>query len=229
MVSEVFTQWSTDHALLAHGYLLGFAVFSTAVVAAGIIWENGPLEAREVATRLVIWGVAAEAICTVALFVFDEGISNSQQSKIIALERRLAPRSIQGHAYDLVVALKPFAGTEFDAATNVHDNEQTHLLVSLINVLSTAGWKQVAWKYSAGGISYNLNAASNAPEIGDVASYDVEIQMHRESLEQLKPAAEALISVLRAIDIPAHGTALDAKTINNANAQAVHLLVGQRL
>ena len=87
-MSDTFANWSIDHTLLVHGYLLGFAVFSTAVVAAGIIWENGPFEVREVATKLVIWGVAAEALCTVALFVFDEGISTSQQNKIIAFEAR---------------------------------------------------------------------------------------------------------------------------------------------
>jgi hypothetical protein len=71
-----------DHSFVVHGYLLGLAVFSTAIVAAGIVWENGPSRVREVANKLVIWGVAAEALCTIALFVFDEGISGKQQSEL---------------------------------------------------------------------------------------------------------------------------------------------------
>ena len=79
-----------------HIILLSVTVLASFAVAAGIIFESPKYSEtiHRVATRLVIGGVAVEAVCTIFLFVFDEGISNAQQSKIIALEMRLAPRSL---------------------------------------------------------------------------------------------------------------------------------------
>jgi hypothetical protein len=52
-----------------------------------IIMES---EKWSVATVLVVIGVATEAIFTIILFRFDEGISLEQQAKIIELEKNLA-------------------------------------------------------------------------------------------------------------------------------------------
>jgi hypothetical protein len=143
-VSEAFANWSTDHALLVHGYLLGFAVFSTAVVAAGIIWETGPLEVGEVATKLVIWGVAAEAICTVALFVFDEGISSSQQSKILALETRLAARIITNDAANRIAAkMEKFEGQEYSGMVASDVGDAWELWREFSVALESAHWRSV--------------------------------------------------------------------------------------
>jgi hypothetical protein len=69
-----------------------------AAVGVGIIFEASEYSAstHRVAKWLVIGGVFVESLCTIALFVFDEGISGAQQSKIIALEQRLAPRTLSG-------------------------------------------------------------------------------------------------------------------------------------
>jgi hypothetical protein len=74
MWTAIFSQYITDEvAFVAHAYLLGLAVFSTFVVAFGIVWESeGPLSVHVVARKLVIGGVAFEAIFTIALFVFDK-------------------------------------------------------------------------------------------------------------------------------------------------------------
>jgi hypothetical protein len=92
----------TDHtAFLVHVYLLAGDVLATIAVGVGIVWEHGSAEVRVVANRLVIWGVVAETLCSLALFSFDEKISGAQestigaqQSKIIALETRIAPRQL---------------------------------------------------------------------------------------------------------------------------------------
>jgi hypothetical protein len=54
----------------------------------------------------VIGGVAIEAVCTLLLFGFDEGISSAQQSKIIALETRIAPRILTSEQYDVIKSLR---------------------------------------------------------------------------------------------------------------------------
>src|SRR5277367_5267498 len=74
-----------------HVILLSVAILASFAVAIGIVMESPKWS---VANALVVGGVALEAICTLLLFGFDEGISNAQQSKIIALETKLAPRSL---------------------------------------------------------------------------------------------------------------------------------------
>jgi len=93
-VTVIFDKFVTDQvALVVHLYLLSLSVLSAIVCVIGIRWEaKGPLNVHTVAARLVIGGVAIESLCTICLFVFDEGISASQQSKIIALETHFVPR-----------------------------------------------------------------------------------------------------------------------------------------
>jgi hypothetical protein len=69
-----------------HAVLLTAAIVASFAVAAGIVMENPKWS---LANALVVGGVAIEAVCTLLLFGFDEGISSAQQSKIIALQTRL--------------------------------------------------------------------------------------------------------------------------------------------
>lgn len=97
----------TDHtAFMVHVYLLAGDVLATIAVGAGIVWEHGTPDVRAVANRLVIWGVVAETLCSVALFSFDETVSSAQQSKIIALETEIAPRKLTKEQYDALQSLK---------------------------------------------------------------------------------------------------------------------------
>jgi hypothetical protein len=83
-----------------HLTLLSLAVLASIAVGAGIIFERPKysIGTHRVAFWLVVVGIAIEAICTIFLFVFDEGISDAQQSKIIALEVQIAPRRISPEA-----------------------------------------------------------------------------------------------------------------------------------
>lgn len=96
-------RFASDHALLIHGYLLLVAVFSTWIVAKGILFEHGPLDVRDIADKLVVWGVIAEAVCTIALFVVDESISRFQQA------------SIDAQQIQLLTALDRATDADFDA------------------------------------------------------------------------------------------------------------------
>jgi hypothetical protein len=94
--------------------LLGDAL-ATIAIGFGIVWEHGPEDVRRVADRLVLWGIVAETLCSLALFTVDEGISSVQQSKIATLEARLAPRLLkQSEQQDLTAKL---SGTEKQIGT----------------------------------------------------------------------------------------------------------------
>ena len=56
-------------------------------------------------------GIVVGFFCTFMLFVFDEAISTSQKSKIVALETRLAPRELsKDQQKQLGSDLRLFAG-----------------------------------------------------------------------------------------------------------------------
>jgi hypothetical protein len=180
------------------------------------------------AARLSKEGEEARAVTAAADARAAEASQKAAEAQL-ALEKFKAPRTISPDDHNrLVAALKPFAGIEFDAATNVQDNEQIHLLLAILDILVAADWKQIDWTYSAGGITYKFGSGEGTPNIGATASYDVEIQVRQESLERLKPAAEALARALIGIGIAAHDAVGSADTVNNNNPQALHLIVGQK-
>jgi hypothetical protein len=148
----------------------------------------------------------------------------------LELERFKAPRTISDDQKKALVAnLKALAGTEFDAATNMNDKEQSQLLRQLMGILIEAGWKQVGWKYVTGGPMYKFGTFENSsPDIGMVTVYDVEIQVREEAFARLQPAAEALMAGLNDIGIATHGVKTDARDVNSANVQTYHLIVGQK-
>jgi hypothetical protein len=82
-----------------HFWLLTVSVLGSVAVAWGIIREAEKV--WSLTTLLVVGGVAVEAICTLLLFDFDEGISSkqrktieAQRDQIISLERQIAPRQL---------------------------------------------------------------------------------------------------------------------------------------
>ena len=70
-----------------HVALLLVAVLSSIAVGVGIILERPKFSpaVHRVAFWLVVVGIGFEAVCTIFLFVFDEGISNKQQAEIKSL------------------------------------------------------------------------------------------------------------------------------------------------
>jgi hypothetical protein len=127
-----------------HFVLLSLSILASFAVGAGIIFESPKYSAaaHQVALWLVIVGVVAEAACTICLFVFDEGISGAQQSKIIALENRLAARSLlDGQFSDVVKRLKQFNGQEFDILTYWKNPESLAITNRIYDALLKAGWK----------------------------------------------------------------------------------------
>jgi hypothetical protein len=160
----------------------------------------------------------------------DTAAANARAKEAeLALEQFKAPRTISPEQQSkLVSELKLFAGTEFDASTSVENTEQLRLLVSLTEILSKAGWKQIDWKYAVPGIPTYKAGNPTSPDIGSAATDNIDVQVHRESIERLKPAADALARVLNAIGIKANAPVIDRNTQNTGNVQALHLIVGHK-
>jgi hypothetical protein len=215
-VTAIFAKFVTDQvSLVVHVYLLTFSVLAAYVCVRGIRWESkGPLSVHSVAARLVIWGVAIEALCTIALFVFDEGISRvqrtdidaqqsiirAQNDKIIALEEKLAGWKLsQEDMKQITGSLQLFPDTPFDMeSTSTVDPWFIWLLGFSIK---SAGWKVHSWDTGDHWYSYPLNA--NVGIFTASAGGPISILYEHGTDKEFKAPAEALAAALNEVKIPA--------------------------
>jgi hypothetical protein len=135
-----------------HLVLLSLSVLGGMVVGAAIIFEAEKYSNRvqQSAKWAVIAAVAVESACTISLFVIDECISGAQQSKIVSLETKLAPRTLTVIAEgEIATDLRPFApieGAERPATQSVAvfptstTFEAARLAESIAVSLEKAGW-----------------------------------------------------------------------------------------
>jgi hypothetical protein len=125
-------------------------VLASFTVGAGILLERPEYSAyHEIALWLVIVGIAIEACCTIFLFVFDEGISSAQQSKIVDLESKLevatmratSRRLITGSAEqrELTRVMSKFAGIPVEMMAYKDDHEDRTFAIELMRALQRAG------------------------------------------------------------------------------------------
>jgi hypothetical protein len=157
------------------------AEISAGCVAAGIVWESAApcTRRRRVSHRLVIWGVVAEVLFSLALFVSDEIVSGSQlieiraqQDKIVALETRLAPRVLKKEQLVAIAnAILLFKRTSYDAAVS-EDAEPRHLLGQILDILNAAHWERKPWEGSSGMAIYlegkeGITASAITADMGD--------------------------------------------------------------
>jgi hypothetical protein len=112
-------------------------------VGAGIVLESPKYPSfHRIANQLVIGGVIVEAACTIVLFVFDEGISNAQLEKIVALETRLAARSLSDEQISSIGdRLKQFNDQHFDIVTYWKNPESLALANRIYEALTKGDWK----------------------------------------------------------------------------------------
>jgi hypothetical protein len=121
-----------------HAVLIAGTIVGGVLVGIGVILEAPKIFSVPVAAVFV--GIVIEAACTLLLFGFDEGISNAQQSKIIALETKLAPRTLsEADAAEVAFLLKQFKGQEFTIGS--YGGEAALLADRLKVILEKADWK----------------------------------------------------------------------------------------
>jgi hypothetical protein len=97
MTPATFSAFWLDHlgSDWTHALFLVGTFIAEVAVGAGIIIESPKNKTCKdwLAIVLVVGGVSLSVLFTLALFMFDEGISSSQQSNIIDLETRLDART----------------------------------------------------------------------------------------------------------------------------------------
>jgi hypothetical protein len=148
----MYTYWSNFFSGVLdptwpHILLIGGSLVGGALVGLGVILEAHKI--LSLPTLSVFIGIVLEAICTLLLFGFDEGISSKQQStveaqqeKIIALETKLAARSFSSpQAADIAGRLKPFSPLTFQIIPYWDDKESFELANRIDVILENIGWK----------------------------------------------------------------------------------------
>jgi hypothetical protein len=210
---------SGDEDALRSALLFG-SVFGGVLVGVGVIWEAKKLDA---ATATVFVGIVLEAACTIFLFVTDEGISRrqqsiieAQQSKIIALEIKLAPRTISPQQREQVAGLmRQFAPQEYwgMAASDVSDAWNLWREISL--GLELAGWKRLPPPGLAATQFGPPAGIAIAPQEGVMILYSAA------SLSLLHSQAEALAKALTDIGILTGSAAASGSPVNTPNAVAI--------
>lgn len=110
MTAAIWTYWSAFISGVLdptwpHIVLLSGSIICEVAVAIGILLEqHWPKCIKEwIAVFFVIGGVFFGVVCTVLLFVFDEGISHAQNDKVISLENRIAYRKLRAFEFNSVL------------------------------------------------------------------------------------------------------------------------------
>jgi hypothetical protein len=129
-----------------HAVLLSGSIAAEFAVAIGIIIESPwPKTWRQwLGVVLVIGGVIIGAVSTISLFVFDEGISRGQLSKIAELEQRISVRELDASQQKTVAEMvRAVAPQEFAASIGQGVGDGIVLWQSLYPALANAGWQYV--------------------------------------------------------------------------------------
>ena len=145
MWTEIFTRFFPGQvSFVVHVYLLCGEALAAICVGLGIIWESAEYGAsiHRVARRFLLGGIFAAVAFSLLLFAFDEGIASAQREEIIALETRLAARTLSDkQVAEIVETLRPFAGQEFWAIPYWDNPESSAISDRVARALTSAGWK----------------------------------------------------------------------------------------
>jgi hypothetical protein len=184
-----------------HLVLIPLSVFAGIAVGAGIVFEAPKYseKAHKRAFWAVVLGIAIESLCTVLLFVVDERISAAQQStielqqsKIIELETKLAPRELSSTQRESVAAaIKSFSGMHVDFAMD-QSLESMNLLDEVEGAILSAGWEEVPPPPNVA--TFNRG---NKPPVAIRTNAAVWVLYPLRSGEPFKSAAESLAKSLR--------------------------------
>jgi hypothetical protein len=168
------------------GLLLGGDIAGAVAVALGIVFEKAAANTKRHrwSCGIVIAGVVVESIFGIALFCFDESISQSQQDKIIALEGRLAARSLSSaDQHDVAAAVNGFAGQQFRIGLYPEDQESIDIARNIASGLVSAGWAEI-------------QPSGNSAIVGVTAG--VVVNVAAAAPESTRSAAKALVNALNA-------------------------------
>lgn len=130
-------RWEWFHIVFG----LGIVIANIGVARGVILEESDDKWTKETGARLLRRSLVAEAFLAFVLLGVDSYVSIEQQSKIIALERRLAARSLSDDQVKAIIErLKPFAGQHFDIVPYWQNPESYTIADRLYKALPAAGW-----------------------------------------------------------------------------------------
>jgi hypothetical protein len=239
MLTYVSRFWSGGfEPFWPHFVLLTLSVLASIAVGAGIIFERPKYSAavHRVAFWLVVGGIVIEAACTIFLFVFDEGISTSQQSKIVAGEietlrvkvdalraqlavlKILQPRNLSDEAQKRIIEkLAPLGAQPFGLAITPAMEEGSELPKQLgALLLRDCKWQM----FKLPGRYQGLEGIGTTDSSGVVVSYDL-------TNEALKTAAETLVTALGDEGIASRAEAYDSQSSPDMKA-IIQIAIGTK-
>lgn len=122
-------------------------VCATIGVIIGVYWEGDqfPKEKQQRGWRLLVGSLAIDTLFTIMIFGTDGWVSAIQRDEIVALEMRLAARTLSDEQVSrFKTKLAPFAGQKFGAITYWGVQEPAEFILRLGNdVLIPSGWEFV--------------------------------------------------------------------------------------
>jgi hypothetical protein len=119
-------------------------VVSTIGITVGVYWEGEqfPKVKQERGWRLLIWSLAFDTLFTILIFGTDGWISQIQQREIIALQTRLAARTLSdAQAVEIKKRVESFADQTFQIIPYWQNKESLAIANRIAAILSNAHWK----------------------------------------------------------------------------------------
>jgi hypothetical protein len=225
-------------AISVHSWLLTCSFLAEIVVGVGILLESKFKTWKErVAAICVMSGIIAGFAATFLLFIFDEAISRvqqskideqqsvikDQQSKIVALETRLSPRSLTKEQADAVIAATKLFPAQQYALSVAPGAEPLALLCQLDGILKEhAGWQ----RHVPFGMFQTDTDCGDRQAVSINFVSGIHIRVRPGSDENTLLAVEALVDALKAADLEVHNA---GDNVNIADVNVINLMVGEKL
>ena len=144
-------------------------VTATVGVIVGVYWEGDRFskEKQQRGWLLLVGSLAVDTLFTILVFGADGWINTIQRGEIIALEARLAPRSLLPKQQEEIASdLKNLPKLAF-AFSILPEPEPTRLMLDIGNTLAAAGWTWINFPVASGrggaGFGYSVRGK---PTIG---------------------------------------------------------------
>ncbi len=220
---NTLSQLGTDQLdWIKNWLLLPSYVVAAVFVTLGVYLEKKEFEesTHKIGWRMLVGSLGIEIVLTIFIFAVDARISALQRNEIIALQKRLAPRSLTAEQLErLVNALKPFKETLYDFS--FWTPESITFMQQLAYLLKDAGWTLVPW--TGGG---NVWSFSQDVPAGQVPLFGIEVRIFDPALSL---AMKTLAAELRSAGIEeVYEVIARAPLPDSPQAHTMHIMIGQK-